>query len=226
MSQLSVLPTPLRAAVSAAVLMVLALSAGCSVQSAEVPNPYAAEIEQAREEATTDLQRAVLEDGKVTDAEFSEVAQDAARCVADRGYLMTVTDSGYELTMPNGEGFASEADGEAATQAQSECIAERMGWVESLYDALRQNPERQDAPTLLADCLVRAGVVDAPFSGHDYDEAIMDPPWDPEDPRVRECSMDPRGRTGALREDSSPGGMEPSAAPAAWKGWVAVAVST
>ena len=196
MSHLAGLPSPLRAAAPAALLMVLALSAGCSTQSAEVPNPYAAELEQARKEVTTDLQRAVLEDGKVTDAEFSEIEQDAVRCVADRGYKLTVTDGGYQLTMPNGEGFDSSADGDLANAVQDECFAERMGWVESLYNAMRQNPERQDVPTLLADCLVRAGVVDAPFNGQDYNEAIMDPPWDTEDARVLECSVDPRGAHG------------------------------
>jgi hypothetical protein len=182
--------------VSTGLLLSLTLSTGCAAQQAEAPNPYAAEVEEARERATTDLQRAILEDGKVTKAEFSEVEQDAIRCVADRGYLVTVTDGGYQLTMPDGEGFAGPAEGEVASAAQDECFAERMGMAGNLYHLMRQNPDREDVPTMFADCLVRAKVVDAPFSGQDYNEAVMDPPWDTEDPRVLECNLDPRGAHG------------------------------
>ncbi|RXR25720.1 hypothetical protein DLJ96_11030 [Actinotalea fermentans ATCC 43279 = JCM 9966 = DSM 3133] len=183
-------------AIAASIFLVLSVSAGCTTQSAETPDPYAAEIEQARAVATTDLQRAVLEDGKVTDAEFSEIEQDVVRCVADRGYLLEITNGGYKLTMPDGEGFDSEADGEIGTATQDECFAERMGMVESLYHVMRQNPEREDMSTLLADCLVRGSVVDAPFSGQDYSETLADPPYDTNDPLVVACYDDPRGAHG------------------------------
>ena len=173
------------------VLVVGIVPAGCSAQPAGTPNPYAAEIEQAREGATTDVQRTALEDGTVSDAEFQELEQDAIRCVADLGYLVSVTENGYELTTLDGEGFANEAEGELATAAQDDCFAERMGAVGQVYQLMRTNPNRDDVGTLLASCLVRSGLVEPPFTGKDFNETFQDPPYDQDDPRFIECGQDP-----------------------------------
>lgn len=176
-----------------AAVVVVHVVSGCAVAQPDSADPWAAEFAEAREFATSELQREVLEDGQITDAEFHEVEQDVVRCVADQGYELTVIGggNGYELTMPGGMGFVDEVAGGQGTAARDECFRDRFGAVESLYWTIRINPENVDLNTLVAECLVRAAVVDPPFSGQDYGESLSNPTYDLSDPRVDECLTDP-----------------------------------
>ncbi|QAY58637.1 hypothetical protein ET475_00535 [Microbacterium protaetiae] len=158
----------------------------------------------------TDLQRGVLSDGKITDAEFREVRQRYIDCLTDAGIHATARpDGGYD--------FDTQLVG-AQADAERQCAEETTYVIEPLYYAIRTNPQKEDFSALVAECLRTEEVVDSTFTKDDWDQFVNafsaaqagesngnDIPLASElpklpggvamdDPRVQECSTNPLGR--------------------------------
>ncbi|HEY0218127.1 MAG TPA: hypothetical protein VGC57_17175 [Cellulomonas sp.] len=134
---------------------------------------WAAEIAQARSEATTAFEIDALADGVVSEAEFQEVRSRLVSCLTGYGY----TDVRYSDTGGLAAGFPPGFLDVGVDEAQrvldeqnADCAAssgERT--VGQLYVAMRRNPDNRDEATILAECLVRRGAVEPGYTGADLD---------------------------------------------------------
>ncbi|RXR25722.1 hypothetical protein EQW78_11935 [Oerskovia turbata] len=117
----------------------------------ESPGPFAAEFAQARDQATTDFERDVLEDDEIAVAELDEARQRFARCVEDLGYTVSFGELGMRIEYP-GVDASNATETEAASQKAIECEVGSM--------TRRRIPKsfRQAARRLLRDRRCRRGV--------------------------------------------------------------------
>lgn len=167
----------------------------------DLDGPWADAFAQAYERASTDEQRAILADGVVTDAEYAQVHDAFARCLADVGYEVTFLPSGG-MTI---EGGAPDAPDSVLQDLVGTCDDQHVGDVDYLYEQVSRNPENLDEWTIMADCLVREGVVPPSFGRADYEawftsETARDLPYTV-DAREAEvgfaaCNADPLGLFG------------------------------
>lgn len=175
-------------------LLLVASLGGCA--STDVPNfggPWAAEFAQAY--AATDNQwvRGAVEDGTISDQEYSEMVERLRSCLADVGITMTVVDNSYRWDIPDGS-TAREANDHF--DACSHSVGETyIGW---LYFGVRRNPDHRDESALIATCLVQKSAVPEGYDAKDYErdsEKQTFPFTDPETGKSQlvACSEDPLG---------------------------------
>lgn len=152
---------------------------------------YAAMFEQARQEATSDFERQVLEDNQITRAEYEEAVQRFVKCFTDKGINVKAEDQ---------DGFyrfsTTAADDARFQQEEGTCAEGTVALIEPLYIQTQQNPNNQDMSQLTADCLVNTGLADPSFDGEKLDELMAQGqnakwPFDTEDPRFPQCINNP-----------------------------------
>ena len=148
-------------------VVVLAL-AGCGAGGTELESPFAAEFAQARNQATTDFERTILEDDEISEAELDEARQRFARCVEDLGYLVTFGEHGMRIEYP-GVDASNVAETEAASEKSFECEVGSTSVIEPLYAAVRSNPEGGDYRQNAVECLIRHGVAPASARAEDLE---------------------------------------------------------
>ncbi|MDR0436472.1 MAG: hypothetical protein LBH11_06935 [Propionibacteriaceae bacterium] len=131
-------------------------------------NPYADRIQDARDRAPNEFIRQILEDGLVTEAEYADMRQRVVDCVRDSGSSIVTY---YEQDEYGRWSLAQEYWGEPSAvdlQISGDCSHEWTGVAESLYWDMRSNPNNEDWDDLVAQCLVRHGLVPKGFTGEDY----------------------------------------------------------
>ncbi len=138
----------------------LALFSACSSgPGIDASNPYAAEFENALENATSDFERGVLEDGEITSAEYEEAVDRYLGCMHDLDVDVTLQASGemYQFVTSTAEEFDLH---------DADCRRGTTAWVTQLYDAKINNPENVEVELaeLAAACLVEAGIAPAGYS--------------------------------------------------------------
>lgn len=157
---------PVQRGIAALVVVVVALTAGCSRgegNAIDPANPYAAEFEQALASASSDFERAVLADGQITAEEWQEAQQKEVSCLTDHGITAWYdTDPlGDSLNFPS---IGGEAPDESVL---SDCARGTTRQIQSLYEAVRINPAHEDPDDLIAACLRRHGLAPEGFTGQD-----------------------------------------------------------
>lgn len=156
-------------ACAAVVLSACAADAGPSpapTVAIETPNPYyAAEFATAKNQATTDFERKILDDDVITRAEFLEAKSLYYRCLRSYGLVVTPNDPQSDL---GGFSVGGTWDESVVNTALAECPAGTIDVIEPLYASMVKNPEKRHLNDLLAECLVAVGVVEPPFTGKDY----------------------------------------------------------
>jgi hypothetical protein len=172
----------LAVAVGVALPAFLSLSlAGCSADghasrpatdastAPHIEGPWAAEFSAEWEAATTDFERQVLEDGVVSDQEYSEMTELFRACLSDEGIDFDgfAPDGSYETTSAPG------ADQDATHDAVKECSrASGEDSVGLLYSWVHRNPERLDDNTIVVECLHESGVVDRSYTAAQYEQDV------------------------------------------------------
>ncbi len=142
------------------VLTTVIAGVGCS-GPAPATNPYAEDFRQAKEFATSDFERAVLEDGEITRAEYEEAMQRYVSCIRDGGGNVELKDqSGYYVYQVSG-------DIDAYDRMSDGCARGTTALIEPLYVDVLMNPDKLDPDEALARCFVAAGLVKAPFGAQD-----------------------------------------------------------
>lgn len=186
----------------------IALLAGCAPDAVEFSGPdvarssvaptfegpWAAEFTEAYTRATTDFERLVLEDERVTDQELGEMRDVFTECLAAFGFfnIKFSPDGGFEYEVPSGTDMdTSRADAMACSDSAGEST------IGALHSWVRRNPENLDDDTIIAACLVRKGAVDSSYSAADFaaDEEDLSIPYLPGfgDASFAECNSDPLG---------------------------------
>lgn len=133
---------------------------GCSSQNV-TSSPYAEDFRQANDLATSDFERAILKDGKVSRSEYEEAMQRYVSCIRDGGASVTLKEQGgyYVYEVSDGtEHYDQISDG---------CTLGTTVLIEPLYVDVLTNPDKLDPDEALARCYVAAGLAKAPFGAQD-----------------------------------------------------------
>jgi hypothetical protein len=168
------------------IVIILSGCAGSPPGEAGPSAPYAAEFKAAEAAATSDFEREVLRDGKITQQEFDEASQRFIDCASQRGVTVTQLSeggrfSGWSVTGPNkDEVFAS-------------CQIGTVTLIEPLYNDILRNPKHLDINELESACLRRAGLAPPSYTAADYrrDAEASTFPFSMEDPAFDRCMRDP-----------------------------------
>ena len=150
--------------------------------------PWADLFRSAYSAASTDLQRIILADEKITDQENNEVRTAFVSCMA--GFSIQV--ELQERDSIKSQAPAGMSD-ERYEEISKKCRAETSSQISGLYFQINRNPENKDEFAIMADCLSRSGLVEKGYSADDYQSAFsqQDFPFDESDPRYRACGLDP-----------------------------------
>lgn len=139
--------------------------AACSTAESETA-PYAAEYAAAMAGTNSDYVKTMLEDGEITAAEIKDAQGQFISCLATAGIQGVYDDTGFgyeELTIA-GELTPEQEDSEG------ECHVLWLGDAAELFHKQTINPNNEDFDSLIAQCLVRNGLVEFGFTGQDYAE--------------------------------------------------------
>ncbi|RRD06001.1 hypothetical protein EII34_04775 [Arachnia propionica] len=153
-------PYVLRSLLCGALSLTVGLSAGCSGVSS-TSTPYADDFRQARELASSDFERAVLEDDRITREEYEEAVQRFVECVRGKGVSITPVERHGSYI------YESSGSMEHYDAAAEECEIGTTRLIEPLFSEVLTNPEKLTWEEAVARCYVTAGLVEAPFSGQD-----------------------------------------------------------
>lgn len=167
-------------------VMLLGALSGCSSESETTSDsPWAAEFDQAMQDARTDLQREILEDYVVTDAEYAELQSLQKQCIEGLGLEVSVLDTG---------GFS--VIGELTEQQWTdvdECDYTTVYPVEHLFWGTRNNPENRDQGELVKGCLRSHGIDVADIPDSEIELAAFDGLIDGDQTVIEQCLFDPEG---------------------------------
>lgn len=133
----------------------------------EFSGPYAAEFAENYANSTDDFVRKILKDGQVSEQENSEVLDRFSDCVSAKGYTV----ASYALNGSYKIEFDEGTDSEKAGEDVDKCsLSSGEADVSSLYSWTHRNPERIDENTLVAACLVKAGLVSPAYTSRNYEK--------------------------------------------------------
>jgi hypothetical protein len=159
-----------------ALVSVLFLSACSANESTDASvSPYAEEFTEAREKATSDIQREILEDGKITEAEIKEATSLFTECLSSHDVKYSMWGD-YNVSI-EGTPDVSATDASIA-QYETECTESTVGdYLQQLYVKTKYNPTKIEENALYATCLVRRGLVPDDFTAEDfkyyYDKSVI-----------------------------------------------------
>lgn len=125
---------------------------------------FADEYTEAWKNSESRTVRAILDDEKITDQEWSQVLASLDSCLAEHGVALTKyhPDGSYEAD-------TRSVGGEAGNQILGLCeTSSGEAWIGYLYRSQTVNPDNTPATQLLTDCLVRNGAVPAWYTEEQY----------------------------------------------------------
>jgi hypothetical protein len=152
-------------------------SDGSTTKSEEqIAAEWAAEFEAARAAATSDFEREVLADDKITAAEYEEAVQRFVSCMKETlppefadGYQAVRNEYGvYQYNGPRIHESQSAAWEAAHTAAFDACRLGTTAQIEQLYTGMILNPKRMTPDEQILDCLKRHGVVEESYTMDNY----------------------------------------------------------
>ncbi|MFI5906502.1 hypothetical protein [Dactylosporangium sp. NPDC051541] len=167
---------------------VLALTA-CS-STPEATGPYAPELMQARDAASSDFERQVFKDLDISRAEYEEAVMRFVDCVKGKGVSISAvpTDGFYQYDVINNPAVDQDA-------IQESCAKGTKSLIEPIFVDRLRNPNKEDENGLFAKCLIRNGVAPADYNAEqarkDRVNGFKGAPYDSTDPRVAHCNANP-----------------------------------
>ncbi len=144
------------------VLAALLLAGGCSPTFEPGPSEWREDVIRAAQGATSPLEREILSDGVITDAEFREAFAAFQECMDGLGVAIEMTESHGQYA-----GF-NTASGDA-DQAAETCRPGTIDIIELWFVEIRSNPARDSQQEVTVRCLKRMGVVDEGYSVADLE---------------------------------------------------------
>ena len=159
---------------------------GSCATAAPDDDPYRIRYEEALRAATSDFEKAVLEDGEITRAEYEEAVERYVSCMADAGIEVGLHEQGgyYTYSSAAAPGFDATHDG---------CAEGTTLLIAGLYIAQLTNPGAEDYDELIVVCLVRAGVVEADYTAEQFAADATDQtfPFDDSSADFHGCMANP-----------------------------------
>jgi hypothetical protein len=140
-----------------AFILTCALSA-CSngANTSTSVNPYAEEFDRLRTSAVNDIQREILADDKITEAEIQEVTEMFKTCLKE-----------HDVFFASYKYFRVDVATEKPDLAE-ECRNSSVGELQSLYEMTVANPMKLDSFELTYQCLLRREVIPEDLTFDEY----------------------------------------------------------
>lgn len=141
----------------------LAANASSSGGAGDDSSAYAAEFSEARQAASSPLEKDVLADGEITADEYEEASSAYVSCLNDHGWVSSIVQNG-STSMLRVDG---RAEGEKWDADNAACQKGTVRIIEPLYSAVESNPYNVDHLATIANCLRNGGFVDQDFTVED-----------------------------------------------------------
>ena len=150
---------------------------------------------------SSEFERRVLADYRVTDEEYKEARGLFSQCMADLGWVVEDgADGGY---LVYGAPDAGHDDGAGSGEASNKCANGSTRWIEPIYLGMQNNPQGLTAVQRIRSCYEHHGVPDgAGLSGDQFDQLINAPDYHPSTPDGVLCFWDPTGAAGLTVEEA------------------------
>jgi hypothetical protein len=186
-------------------LVLVAGLAGCTSPPPE-PSPSPSLAESFRRQIDrflsggnpSDLQREILADYWITDAEMREAEDLMRQCLEDAHPDLTVTFNpagGYDVgpVDPFYEQYGEELGDQKFQEVVDTCANGTVGPIQHFYVEPRRNPEGLTYAQLVRRCFEARGITDGrDLSDAEFDELITGSGYTPS-PEARDCMIDPYG---------------------------------
>ncbi|GIH23523.1 hypothetical protein Aph01nite_18330 [Acrocarpospora phusangensis] len=175
--------------VEAIAAVLLALIAGCAA-CAQPADPYDGDLRRALSQATSDFERQVLTDRRITRAEYEEAVRRYVACMQANGIGFEAVDQGLGYYV-----YVETPTSPDHNTINPRCQRGTTLLIEPIYTGMVTNPAKADPRDLVAKCLILKGLAPEEYSAGDLAaDAAADyrnAPFDGDDPRVRTCHQNP-----------------------------------
>ena len=162
-----------RVSLLATALVIVATACGCQQTTPAAEGPWAADIEQARNEwASNEFVQSVLADSSISEAELQDMRQRVLSCLTDKGVTGASFGPSGTLSVPD-QPVGSSISAEQQQEFEYACsIDAGQPIIEALEFNMRVNPEHRDINELYTQCLIRNKAVEPSFTAQDLTRAL------------------------------------------------------
>ena len=149
----------------ATALALAATACGCQQTTPAAEGPWAADIEQARNEwASNEFVQSVLADSAISEAELQDMRQRVLSCLTDKGVTGASFSPSGQLSVPD-QPVGSSISAEQQQEFVSSCSTDAgQPIIEALEFDMRVNPDHRDINELYTQCLIRNKAVEPSFT--------------------------------------------------------------
>ena len=156
----------------AAALFIVATACGCQQTTPAAEGPWAADIEQARNEwASNEFVQSVLADSAISEAELQDMRQRVLSCLTDKGITGASFSPGGNLSVPDQPVGSSISEEQQEEFIHACSIDAGQPIIEALEFDMRVNPDHRDINELYTQCLIRNKAVEPSFTAQDLTRA-------------------------------------------------------
>lgn len=161
-----------RVGLLAAALVIVATACGCQQTTPAAEGPWAADIEQARNEwASNEFVQSVLADSAISEAELQDMRQRVLSCLTDKGVTGASYGPSGQLSVPD-QPVGSSISAEQQQEFEYACsIDAGEPIIEALEYNMRVNPDHRDFNELYTQCLIRNKAVEPSFTAQELARA-------------------------------------------------------
>lgn len=159
----------------------------------EVPSfsgVWAADFAEMYRMTTDETAHRILAKESITDADYSEIGDQFIACMAAKDFTVTIDDAYGRFSVTN----SVDGNDPVVQKALREC-SRPFDVVSGLRARMLRNPQHLDENTIVAACLVKAGLVDKDYSAKDYARELDE--WtfsfNHESDKAGRCFNDPLG---------------------------------
>ena len=156
----------------AAALFIVATACGCQQTTPAAEGPWAADIEQARNEwASNEFVQSVLADSAISEAELQDMRQRVLSCLTDKGVTGASFSPSGNLSVPDQPVGSSVSEEQQEDFVHTCSIDAGQPIIEALEFDMRVNPDHRDINELFTQCLIRNKAVEASFTAQEFARA-------------------------------------------------------
>ncbi len=161
-----------RISLLAASVFIVATACGCQQTTPAAEGPWAADIEQARNEwASNEFVQSVLADSTISEAELQDMRQRVLSCLTDKGVTGASFGPSGTLSVPD-QPVGSSISAEQQQEFVSACSNDAgQPIIEALEFNMRVNPDHRDVNELYTQCLIRNKAVEPSFTAQEFARA-------------------------------------------------------
>ena len=161
-----------RVVMFATALVLAATACGCQQTTPAAEGPWAADIEQARNEwASNEFVQSVLADSAISEAELQDMRQRVLSCLTDKGVTGASFSPSGQLSVPDQPVGSSISEEQQEEFVHTCSIEAGQPIIEALEFDMRVNPDHRDINELYTQCLIRNKAVEPSFTAQELARA-------------------------------------------------------